>query len=67
METAAQMLALALPQGCHTERLCSFLVQQSEYKVVSADQWLGFLRFSQEVRHHPCNTWDPCVAPWSRV
>ena len=48
--TAAQMLALALPSGRHTRRFCAFLQEQSEYKVVNADQWLGFLRFDREAR-----------------
>ena len=48
MDTAAQMLALALPAGLHAVRFCSFLGIQTEYKVISADQWLGFLRFNQE-------------------
>ena len=48
-DTAAQMLALALPEGPHTAEFCRFLGIQTEYKVISADQWLGFLRFSQEV------------------
>ena len=46
------MLGVTLPEGRHTTRFCRFLGMQSEYKVVSSDQWLGFLRFSQEVRAH---------------
>ena len=50
------MLSLALPEGRHTAPFCRFLGLQSEYKVVSSDQWLGFLRFSQEVHLHPIHT-----------
>ena len=59
METAAQMLGLTLPEGRHTTLFCRFLGLQSEYKVVSSDQWLGFLRFSQEVRAHLRTEWAP--------
>lgn len=44
------------------EPFTRFLLEQSEYKVLSLDQWVGFLRFTQEVRApccvHTC-TWAP--------
>ena len=49
VETAAQMLGVALPDGPLTARFQEFLGEQTEYKVVSADQWLGIYRFSREV------------------
>ena len=32
-----------------TEQFTRFLLEQTEYKVLSQDQWVGFLRFTQEV------------------
>ena len=52
-ETAAQMLGVVLPDGPLTARFQAFLGEQTEYKVVSADQWLGIYRFSQEARRGP--------------
>ena len=49
-ETAAQMLGVVLPDNPLTARFQEFLGEQTEYKVVSADQWIGFYRFSHEVR-----------------
>jgi hypothetical protein len=56
-ETAAQMLGVVLPDGPLTPRLQEFLAEQTEYKVVSADQWLGMYRFSQEARSLPAAGW----------
>ena len=36
--------------GWRAEPFTRFLSEQSEYKVLSLDQWVGFLRFTQEVR-----------------
>ncbi len=47
------MLGVALPDGPLTARFQEFLGEQTEYKVVSADQWLGIYRFSQEARPEP--------------
>ena len=44
------MLGVVLPDGPLTTRLQEFLAEQTEYKVISADQWLGMYRFSQEAR-----------------
>lgn len=49
VETAVQMLGIVMPQEPHLEAFCSFLKHQNEYKVINADQWTGFLRFTQEV------------------
>jgi len=32
------------------EPFTRFLLEQNEYKVLSQDQWCGFLRFTQEAR-----------------
>ena len=55
-DTAAQMLGVVLPDRPLTARFQEFLGEQTEYKVVSADQWLGIYRFAQEARRfcHPC-------------
>ena len=44
------MLGVVLPDGPLTAQFQDFLGEQTEYKVVSADQWLGIYRFSQEAR-----------------
>ena len=50
LDTAGQMLSLALPAGCpHAEALLEFLGTQREYKCVNADQWRGIGRFVREV------------------
>ena len=50
LDTASQMLSLALPKGCpHTKALLEFLGVQKEYKKVNADQWKGIGRFVREV------------------
>ena len=50
LETAGQMLSLALPEGCHHKKaIMEFLATQREYKVVNADQWKGIGRFVREV------------------
>ena len=50
LETAGQMLSLALPEACHHKGpLLEFLAAQKEYKCVNADQWKGIGRFVREV------------------
>ncbi|KAK9838249.1 hypothetical protein WJX81_000160 [Elliptochloris bilobata] len=61
-ETAAQMLHIALPRTePHLEPFTRFLLEQSEYKVLSLDQWVGFLRFTQEVAAD-CSNYDENTA-----
>ena len=36
--------------GWRAEPFTRFLSEQSEYKVLSLDQWVGFLRLTQEAR-----------------
>jgi Cullin binding len=50
LETAAQMLQIALPGNPHTEPFTSYLQEQTEYKCVTGDQWNSFFRFAHEVR-----------------
>lgn len=50
LDTAGEMLSLALPETCHHRRaLLEFLKSQKEYKCVNADQWRGIGRFVREV------------------
>jgi hypothetical protein len=49
VETAAQMLRLALPGGRFVDAFCEFLQVQEEYKKMNVDQWDSFYRFSAEV------------------
>ena len=37
-------------RGARAEPFTRFLLEQNEYKVLSQDQWCGFLRFTQEAR-----------------
>eukprot|EP00887_Chlorella_sp_A99_P005482 scaffold1.g5482.t1 len=50
VETAAQMLRVAMPLGRFVKAFCDFLGEQKEVKKISRDQWSQFLRFSREVR-----------------
>ena len=70
-ETAAQMLGVVLPDGPLTARLQEFLAEQTEYKVISADQWLGMYRFCQEARPMPASgrrlgSWSGCGTAMKR-
>ena len=47
--------------GRRAEPFTRFLSEQSEYKVLSLDQWVGFLRFTQEVAA-PCPALMLCGA-----
>ena len=49
METAIQMLSVAMPNCEHLEPFTEFLQEQTEYKTINRDQWMGFLRFTQQV------------------
>ena len=40
------------------EPFTRFLLEQSEYKVLSQDQWVGFLRFTQEARTSSRCSWQ---------
>ena len=63
LETAAQMLSLALPQqkaSCpHRQPMIDFLLKhQKEYKTVNADQWRGIGRFVREVNDPACGDFE---------
>ena len=49
VETAIQMLSVAMPSCEHLEPFTEFLQEQTEYKTINRDQWMGFLRFTQQV------------------
>eukprot|EP00898_Chlorokybus_atmophyticus_P001945 jgi/Chlat1/2751/Chrsp187S02930 len=50
LDTASQMLSLVMKGRPHLEDFVQFLHTQSEYKAMNQDQWLGFLRLSDEVK-----------------
>ena len=52
VETAIQMLSVAMPSCEHLEPFTEFLQEQTEYKTINRDQWMGFLRFTQQVGFH---------------
>ena len=43
------MLSVAMPSCEHLEPFTEFLQEQTEYKTINRDQWMGFLRFTQQV------------------
>ena len=49
VETAAEMLQIALPDGRFVPAFCEFLTTQTDYKKLNSDQWNNFLKFSREV------------------
>ena len=49
VETAVQMLQLAMPHDAHLPGFTQFLQDQTEYKSINQDQWTSFWRFAQEV------------------
>ncbi|KAK9814982.1 hypothetical protein WJX73_003863 [Symbiochloris irregularis] len=61
LETAAQMLSIAMAGCPHVEPFTQFLMQQADYKTVNMDQWTGFLRFSQDVKPD-CSNFDEAQA-----
>jgi len=46
---AHSLLGLLLPTGQHISRIRQFLSEQTEYKVINMDQWLGFLEVSRSI------------------
>lgn len=62
LDTAVEMLGIAMrPDEPHLEPFCAFLQQQTEYKSVNNDQWMGFFRFCQEVSAD-CSDYDESSA-----
>ncbi|KAK8964882.1 hypothetical protein KSP40_PGU003395 [Platanthera guangdongensis] len=64
IEVACQLLDLILgfkfrPQ---IDRLEEYLKKQNEYKVVNMDQWLGILRFCNEINFPSLDNYDPSLA-----
>ncbi|KAH7285511.1 hypothetical protein KP509_33G031400 [Ceratopteris richardii] len=49
VETACQMLELVLGDQPHVSSFITFLQEQKEYKVLTLDQWTGYLRFCEEI------------------
>eukprot|EP00271_Cylindrocystis_brebissonii_P018491 TRINITY_DN525_c0_g1_i1.p1 TRINITY_DN525_c0_g1~~TRINITY_DN525_c0_g1_i1.p1 ORF type:complete len:232 (-),score=46.72 TRINITY_DN525_c0_g1_i1:534-1229(-) len=48
-DTAQTMLAIVAPGRRHQPLFCQFLQEQTEYQAINLDQWMAFLRFSQEI------------------
>eukprot|EP00250_Pteridium_aquilinum_P021633 c25183_g3_i1 orf=191-832(+) len=49
VETACQMLELVLGKQPNVSSFIQFLQEQKEYKVLTLDQWSGYLRFCEEI------------------
>ncbi|XP_024526287.1 DCN1-like protein 5 isoform X2 [Selaginella moellendorffii] len=49
LDSACQMLELILSGRPHLDSFTRFLQEQKEYKGINHDQWIGFLRFCDEV------------------
>ena len=53
------MLRVVLgPEARFVDAFARFLTEQTDYKKMNSDQWLNFLRFSQEVRADLSNAGD---------
>lgn len=49
LDTAVQMLQLAMVENVHLAPFLKFLQEQTDYKTINRDQWQGFGRFAMEV------------------
>lgn len=49
INVADSLLGLLLPKAPHILLLRQYLLEQSEYKVINMDQWVGFLEFSRTI------------------
>ena len=49
IDTTVQMLSIVMTNQPHLQPFCHFLQQQTEYKFINNDQWMGFFRFNEEV------------------
>ncbi|KAJ6803973.1 DCN1-like protein 4 [Iris pallida] len=68
IESACELLDLVLgfqfrPQ---IDKLTEFLKNQHEYKVINMDQWMGFLRFCNEINFPSLDNYDATLA-WPLV
>eukprot|EP00891_Asterochloris_glomerata_P000239 jgi/Astpho2/239/Aster-x0015 len=61
VDTAVQMLSVAMPTCKHLEPFTEFLQEQTEYRTINRDQWMGFLRFTQQVSPD-CSNFDEAEA-----
>ena len=52
-------LVLGLQFRPQVDKLITYLKYQNEYKVINMDQWMGFLRFSNEINFPLLDNYDP--------
>ncbi|PKA46592.1 hypothetical protein AXF42_Ash019333 [Apostasia shenzhenica] len=64
IEIACELLNLVLSSKFlpQVNKLVEYLKQQHEYKVVNMDQWLGILRFCNEINFPSLDNYDPDLA-----
>ncbi|XP_010265676.1 PREDICTED: DCN1-like protein 4 [Nelumbo nucifera] len=64
IESICQLLDLVL--GSHfrpqVDMLIEYLKTQNDYKVINMDQWMGFLRFCNEISFPDLSNYDPDLA-----
>eukprot|EP00262_Sarcandra_glabra_P004892 TRINITY_DN16121_c1_g2_i1.p1 TRINITY_DN16121_c1_g2~~TRINITY_DN16121_c1_g2_i1.p1 ORF type:complete len:234 (+),score=35.41 TRINITY_DN16121_c1_g2_i1:163-864(+) len=64
IESICELLDLVLGSRFHPQidSLTEYLKTQSEYKVINMDQWMGFLRFCNEINFPDLDNYDPDLA-----
>jgi DCN1-like protein 4/5 len=55
-------LVLGLQFRPQVDKLVNYLKHQSEYKVINMDQWMGFLRFCNEINFPSLDNYDSDLA-----
>ncbi|XP_010245547.1 PREDICTED: DCN1-like protein 4 isoform X1 [Nelumbo nucifera] len=64
IESICQLLDLVLGSQFHpqVDMLIDYLKTQKDYKVINMDQWMGFLRFCNEISFPDLSNYDPDLA-----
>ncbi|KAF3338968.1 DCN1-like protein 4 [Carex littledalei] len=64
IESACQLLSLVLGSqfGPQVDKFIEYLKNQSEYKVINMDQWMGFYRFCHEIPFPSLENYDSDLA-----
>ncbi|KAF5191783.1 Defective in cullin neddylation protein, partial [Thalictrum thalictroides] len=64
IESVCELLSLVLGSKFHAQvdSFIGYLKSQNDYKVLNMDQWMGFLRFCNEIKFSDLSTYDPDLA-----
>ncbi|PIA45718.1 hypothetical protein AQUCO_01600155v1 [Aquilegia coerulea] len=64
IESVCELLTLVLGSKFHTQvdSFVEYLKSQNDYKVLNMDQWMGFLRFCNEIKFSDLSNYDEDLA-----